>query len=249
MLVDMILDVRQTYVYYEHSFNPNGTYNTWAIEFNRTNHTTYFHTVSPAYFNTAVVVWALPPLLMSAVYFLGNLCSHCLMILLNDVDDDVVENGFDEDFNNFKNTNGLLSHFSTFEIKPPFNNRFLNILVYLFYIPIDFLISSIVVYIIIPYMSLKAGALVAWTGNDDPDRMITKNTDAGYVPAYKLFENLGEAIPQAIMIIIFISNNWDFILYDETSFIPIPTSCISLIFSLGSIIMGLISGGKAIEII
>ena len=249
MLVDMILDGRQTYVYYQHSFSPNGTYNTWAIEFNRTSHSAYFHTVSPAYFYMAVVVWALPPLLVSAAYYLGNLCCHCFMILIDDVDDDVYEHGLDEDFNNFKNTNALLSHFSSFEIKPPFNNKFLNILVYLFYFPIDFLISSILIYVITPFMSLKAGALVAWTGDNDPDRMITKEIDAGYLPAFKLFENLGEAIPQAILVIIFIANNWDFILFDETSFIPIPTSCISLIFSVGSIIMGLISGGKALEII
>ena len=96
-------------------------------------------------------------------------------------------------------------------------------------------------------MSLKAGAFVAWTGKDDPGRKITKIAYAKIIPFLKLFENLGEAIPQAILIIVFISNNWDFILYDETSFIPIPTSCISLIFSVGSIIMGLISGCKFVD--
>ena len=96
----------------------------------------------------------------------------------------------------------------------------------------------------IPFMSLKAGAFVAWTGKDDPDRKITNELPAEAIPFLKLFENLGEAIPQAILIIVFICNNWDFILFDETSFIPIPTSCISLVFSLGSIVMGLISGCK-----
>ena len=100
------------------------------------------------------------------------------------------------------------------------------------------------IYIFTPFVSLKAGALVAWTGKDDPDRKITKNNRAEDIPGLKLFENLGEAIPQAILIIVFISHNWDFILYEEASFFPVPTSCISLIFSVGSIIMGLISGCK-----
>jgi len=93
-------------------------------------------------------------------------------------------------------------------------------------------------------MAIYAGAFVAWTRINYPDREIAENINADYISFLKLFENLGEAIPQAILIIVFICNNWDFILYDETSFIPIPTSCLSLIFSVGSIIMGLISGGK-----
>jgi len=225
MLADMVLDGRQTYVYKQHAFNPNGTYNTWAMEFKQTRNETHLHSVNPAYFYTAVVVWVLPPLLWSACLFLASLRKdRC---------------------NPFYNTNDLIQHFSSIEIKRPFNNNFLNFLVYILYFPIDLIISSIVIYILTPFMSLKAGAFVAWTGKDDPDREITKDATAEDVPFYKLFENLGEAIPQAILIIVFISHNWDFILYDETSFFPIPTSCISLIFSVGSIIMGLISGGKA----
>jgi len=229
MLADMVLDGRQTYVYKQHAYNQNGSYSTWAAEFRQTSNETYLHTVSPAYFHTAVVVWVLPPLLFSAYLFLREICY---------LDDD--------GFNPFKNTNYLFEQFSSFKIKRPFNKNFLNVLVYVFYLPIDFLISSIKIYILIPFMSIKAGAFVAWTGKDDPDRKITKKVPAYAIPFFKLFENLGEAIPQAILIIVFICNNWDFILYDETSFIPIPTSCISLIFSLGSIIMGLISGCKII---
>ena len=226
MLADMVLDGRQTYVYNQHAFNPNGTYNTWAMEFKQTRNETHLHSVNPAYFYTAVVVWVLPPLLWSAFFFLIGLCVN------------------DDGFNPFYNTNGLFEEFSSFKMKRPFNNNFLNFLVYILFFPIDLLISSIVIYILTPFSSLKAGAFVAWTGKDDPYREITKSLSAEFVPFFKLFENLGEAIPQAILIIVFISHNWDFILYDETSFFSIPTSCISLIFSVGSIIMGLISGGK-----
>ena len=219
MLVDMVLDGRQTHIYYQHSFNPNGTYNTWAVEFNQTSNTTHLHTVSPAYFYTAVLVWVLPPLLWSAYFYLTSLCDP------------------------FVNTNFLFSHFSFFKIKRPFNNNFVNFLFFTLYFPIDLLISSIVIYIFIPFGSLKNGAFVAWTGIDYPGRKITKEIPANAIPFFKLFENLGEVIPQAILIV-FICNNWNFILYNETSFFPIPTSCISLIFSVGSIIMGLISGYK-----
>ena len=224
MLVDMILHKRQTYIYHQHAFNPDGTYNTWAIEFNRTSNETHFHSVIPAHFCTAVVVWVLPPLLWSIVFSLG-LCVA-------------------DEFNPFEKTNGLFADFYSFEIERPFNSNCLNVLFCLLYFPIDLLVSSIVIYIMTPFLSLKAGILVAWTGDDDPERKITKDTAAEAVPGLKLFENLGEAIPQAILVIVFIVNNWDFMLYNEKSFIPIPTSCISLFFSFGSIIMGLISGCK-----
>ena len=225
MLVDMVLDGRQTYVYKQHAFNQNGTYNIWAMEFRQTSNETHLHAVSSAYFYTAVVVWVLPPLLFSVFYFFGQLSYSA-----------------DYGFNPFENTNGLFADFSSFEVERPFNSNFLNVLFCLLYFPIDLLVSSIVIYIMTPFLSLKAGFLVAWTGDDDPERKITKDTTADAIPGLKLFENLGEAIPQAILVILFIVNNWDFMLYSEKSFIPIPTSCISLFFSFGSIIMGLISG-------
>ena len=239
MLVDIVLDGRQTHIYYQHSFNPNGTYNTWAVEFRQTSmlycgyycrEASHLPTVSPAYFYTAVLLWVLPSLLYSALFFVASLADYLDYHL----------------FHPFYNTNFLIDQFSSFQIPRPFNNSYLNFLVFIFYFPIDLLISSIAIYIFIPFMSLKAGAILAWTGKDDPDRKITRNTHAKQIACFRLFENLGEAIPQAILIIVFISHNWEFILYDETSFFPIPTSCISLIFSVGSIIMGLISGCKFI---
>ena len=73
MEVDMGLDVRQTLIYYDHSFNPNGTYSQWALEFNKTTNGT-METVHPGYFYTSIVVWVLPPFLLSAAGFLVNLC-------------------------------------------------------------------------------------------------------------------------------------------------------------------------------
>ena len=63
---------------------------------------------------------------------------------------------------------------------------------------------------------------------------------------YKVFENLGEAVPQSIMCLLFIVNNFKFIVHEETStWMPIPISILSLVFSVGSIMMGLYTGKKA----
>ena len=74
MLADMVLDGRQTYVYKQHAYNQNGTYNTWAMKFRQTNNETHLHSVSPAYFYTAVVVWVLPPLLYSVFFVFVQIC-------------------------------------------------------------------------------------------------------------------------------------------------------------------------------
>ena len=91
---------------------------------------------------------------------------------------------------------------------------------------------------------MKVGVITLVKGEINGDYKVTKFVTAEVVPFYKLFENLGEAIPQAILCLVFISNNFPFVMHDETSFSPIPTSWVSIFFSLGSIIMGLYSGCK-----
>ena len=125
----------------------------------------------------------------------------------------------------------------------PFKKRFINSLVFALYLPFDLLSSAIWVYILIPFMSLKSGIIIAMTSKDDGKRMITKKIEAEDIPFWLLFENIGEAVPQAIMCLLFISNNFDFILYEETStWMPIPMSIVSFVFSVGSIAMGLYTG-------
>ena len=68
----MGLDVRQTLTYYDHAFDSSGTYANWALEYNKTTNGT-METVHPGYFYTSIVVWVLPPFLLSAAGFLANL--------------------------------------------------------------------------------------------------------------------------------------------------------------------------------
>ena len=71
MYADMILDVRQTYKYYDHAFNPDGKYSKWALknylknaklENNQTTNDN-LETVNPGLFHTAIISWILPPFL------------------------------------------------------------------------------------------------------------------------------------------------------------------------------------------
>ena len=64
-------------------------------------------------------------------------------------------------------------------------------------------------------------------------------------PAWKLFECVGEAVPQLILAVVYAANNYSYLLeHDDYLGIGIPVTIISCIFSAGSIAMGLISGIK-----
>ena len=226
MGVDMVLDMRQTFIYYDHAFNPNGTYASWALEYNKTTNGTK-EAVHSGYFYTSIVVWVLPPFLHSAIWFLLNLCR-------------------DDGFDPFYMANVLFAQFSSILLSPPTKKGFPKFLVFALYPIFDLFSSAIWIYIFIPFMSLKSGIIIAMTGKDDGKRRITKMIAAEGIPFWKLFENIGEAVPQAIMCLLFISNNFDFILHEETStWMPIPLSIVSLIFSVGSIAMGLYTGFKS----
>ena len=72
MQADMLMDIRQTLVYYDHAFNENGTYTRWALEHNKTiNGTT--ESIHKGYFYFSVVIWILPPLLISALFIICHI--------------------------------------------------------------------------------------------------------------------------------------------------------------------------------
>ena len=62
----------------------------------------------------------------------------------------------------------------------------------------------------------------------------------------KLFEQLGEALPQIGLNITFYCNNTYYIWFTETSgILGFPTTLISMVFSFGSILLGLFNGVRA----
>ena len=149
-----------------------------------------------------------------------------------------------DNFNPFDMTNYLSLQLSQYYLNPPFKKKYQNILFFVCYSPCDLLISAIGVYILIPFMSLKSGIIIAVTGKGDDTRMITKRMPAKVIPFLRLFENVGEAVPHAIMCLLFIINNFDFVNQGDT-LMPLPISIISLIFSVGSIAMGIYTGMKS----
>ena len=65
------------------------------------------------------------------------------------------------------------------------------------------------------------------------------------IPFWNCFEFLGESVPQLLLALIFTSNNYLYI--QKTSFIGVNElllTTISMLFSIGSIAMGLYAGSK-----
>ena len=55
----------------------------------------------------------------------------------------------------------------------------------------------------------------------------------------KVLDILGEALPQFILNVVYIANNYYYLLDDDLYFgIPIPISIISAVFSFGTLMMG-----------
>ena len=80
---------------------------------------------------------------------------------------------------------------------------------------------------------------------DDEEKLIAC-IDPKVLPFFKFWEIIGEALPQAILTVVFALNNFPFLMKFDTYFnIPIPVSLVSLAFSVGSLILGVISGYKS----
>ena len=59
----------------------------------------------------------------------------------------------------------------------------------------------------------------------------------------KFVEILGEALPQLILNVVFIANNFPYLMEQDIYFrIPVPVSVVSSVFSFGSLLYGFIKG-------
>ena len=91
------------------------------------------------------------------------------------------------------------------------------------------------------------GARKLIEGDNDDER--EKHFCYPYLPTddalvfLKLFEILGEALPQLILNIVFISNNYPYLIENDIYFgISVPMSIVSAVFSFGSIFIGMKAG-------
>ena len=222
MIVDMGLDINQTITYYclIDGLNGDGEYRNWALKYkNETNGTT-LQTISPGYFYTACAVWIVPPVLASfGTLFEGEL-------------------SFPGMFNTIFRCNiGSIK------------NRKKCLMLY----PVELIGCILFIYILIPYAALKNGIKHVLNEEVDGDKDLVEivpkvriGINPTVLPFFKLFEMIGEALPQFILTVVFASHNFPCLSeFDTYANVSIPISIISLGFSLGSLIIGVISGCKA----
>ena len=116
---------------------------------------------------------------------------------------------------------------------------------WLMYYPLELVACTLVIYIVIPCAALQNGVKHLLNKEVDENEKLITGINPKVLPFFKLFEILGEALPQFILTLVFAANNFPFLLDNDTYFgIPIPVSIVSLVFSFGSLIMGVISGLK-----
>ena len=114
----------------------------------------------------------------------------------------------------------------------------------------DYLFMCLFCYILLPLTAFVIGVKVLFGAEIDPDEDIIDifpdtRLSKNNLPNFLLFEHLGEALPQLTLSLIFLINNYPFLLVFDTLFgIPIPISLVSSIFSFGSLCMGFYSGCK-----
>ena len=218
--VDMGLDINQSITYYKHSYDENSTYHLWAIEYRNITKNNHLHTVSPWYFYVACIVWLIPPILFSFAFMW--LCDST-----------------SKDYGGL--CDSLVGNKNLFEILKECVGGTLCSIVML---PVGVMFC----YILSPLMALYDGIEALFRGRD-PDKYSRGRSDhelAEIVNSLKMLECIGEAIPQLLLSVIYIANNYPYLRdHDDYLGLGIPVSIISSIFSLGSVLYGILQGRKA----
>ena len=222
MYADIGLDVNQSMSYYEDAFNENGSYQVWALKHRNETHSDYLPSVAPAYFYVAASVWLGPPVLGALVFYLIAARKGAIKKLVS---------------------------FLNCCLRTNIENRSgcgLEVLSFVIFMPIFILAAVFLCYIYVPILTLVHAVRKLLKGHElDEDKRFLRVSykDA---PFLKLFECVGEAVPQLILAVVYAANNYPYLLAHEDYLgIGIPVTIISCIFSAGSIVMGLISGIKA----
>ena len=216
--VDVFLDIRQTSTYLDFA-DPNGTYVEWAKEFMERTNSTYEPKISQGYFLTAMTIWILTPMLLAVFILLkAQRPLHLLSVIF--------QNKFELDCD---------------------ENFFCKVLLSILLFPIDFISALVFIYVAIPIITLRCAYKILmrheFSESQDLVNMSGFIINSELLPFWMGFEFIGEAVPQLILAIVFVANNPDYTKDIET-FIgakEFETTLISIIFSIGSICMGLYS--------
>lgn len=213
--MDMVLDGRQTIVYFDHGFS-HGVYKKWALDYQNTTNSTYLQSVSKGYFETASVIWIASPLLFSILMMIGDQKPMACVTR-------------------------IASAHLNYEINLP-DGKWCAIVLGVALLPVDFFAAFFLIYIGIPIIALKRGLIVAWTGEDyDETTEIMPDFYMKDLPGSRAIEFLGEALPQLTLAIIFTANNYPFLSETQSYFgvTELTISLVSMLFSTGSLCFGL----------
>ena len=230
----MGLDVNQTITYYNDAYDENGSYQLWALKHQNESNNTYLETVSPAYFYTASIVWVMPA-------FLCSFGSSLVAIFEDEFDDDAFLPEF-----------ALLVKTCISKNVSNTCTKCVKALVLTALLPISTSIVAIFLYLYLP-IGLFLNALKAAIEGDDYDEKEEYYgvIDGNALNAIKFYEVIGEALPQLILNIVFIANNFEYLLeYGDYFGVSVPTYAASLtsaVFSFGSLLMGFKSGCTACD--
>ena len=214
--MDVLSDARQTWTYCAHA-NLNGSYANWARKIMQKNNSANFYTLSSGYYYTAIFVWFFTPTILASFYMIKARKPLATFKLI-----------FDD------------RHYIKYN-----DNRYYKALFAVFLFPIDFICAALVIYLMIPYSSFrKAYKILHRRELTHDDRIVTIGDlpiVSGFLPFWKGFEFIGEALPQLLLSIVFMVNNYDFMTQTDTMIgvNEFTVTLISTMFSIGSIAMGL----------
>ena len=231
--VDLGLQINQSITYYQHAaLNDNKTYRNWESKYPNTTDQPYLDSVSPTYFYLIVVVWVATPTLGplwiclnerapidSPNIFYGLFVGPCMVLFCMWP--------FCEPF--IRPCTGRLSE--SFDESLIFGCPIGCILLFLYFIAalICFLVMVPAYYVLMPMLKV----IKAFQPHKDPLWL-------------KVCECRIEAIPQLILGTVYFVKNYGHVLEHEDN-LGLPVTAISCIFSLGSVVIILITGLRALR--
>ena len=224
--VDIVLDVKQSIKYYQMAYGVDGPYQNWALQLQKTSNSTYLQTLSPYYFYVGMVVWILPSFLCAITFCIYNF-------------------------------GGSKDKFPGRYIMCCFNEKTSTygpclcsiILITIFVLPTGTVICLLVFYLVVPLALLWNAIHALIVGvNFDEEKTYGCLFPKKSLTFLKLLEVAGEALPQLILNITFILKNYPYLLENDIYFsVPVPISVISAVFSIGSLLIAITDGLKAMN--
>lgn len=237
--VDIIMDARQTYTYHHYAFVTHASFNNSlapisndANDFdNKDGGGKVMRLVSPWYFYVAILTWIVPSILYTMVHYI-------------DPDKEVHNKAYGYFGDEYLPL--LYNYKLKIDRLPKCLRTFLQLAIFPW---ANFLISVACMYLMIPIASLYIGikALINDAVDDDA-KVFCKGFGFSRrnMAFHRAFEQIGEAMPQLILGIIFTCNNYDLMYQShdaifETDF---HKTVISIIFSFGTTLFGIARGCK-----